>query len=240
MKVVHLDDPQTWNMYAYVRNNPTTLTDPSGLDIWLRGCGKETDTCHQNYVGTWTKDHSDFTRTHLSGDLTGSATLGTNGISVSYKGHTYAGVWDTNKGENAAVYVAGAGALKGYTAQITGACANNSCLASGTLYQQANSPQYRNPSAAVSSSLSFDLRNKGSGFVLNPGLDRIDPWHRGQLNFRGFTTGQPLGLPSTHVTPDISPQDDSWVEFHVDARYPYEDPSGFIEHAGSAVESTLP
>ena len=26
-----LDDPQTWNLYAYVRNDPMTLTDPSGL-----------------------------------------------------------------------------------------------------------------------------------------------------------------------------------------------------------------
>ena len=28
---VKLDDPQTWNLYAYVRNDPMTLTDPSGL-----------------------------------------------------------------------------------------------------------------------------------------------------------------------------------------------------------------
>lgn len=28
---VELDDPQMWNLYAYVRNDPLTLTDPSGL-----------------------------------------------------------------------------------------------------------------------------------------------------------------------------------------------------------------
>jgi len=28
----HPGDPQTWDMYAYVRNNPTTLNDPTGLE----------------------------------------------------------------------------------------------------------------------------------------------------------------------------------------------------------------
>jgi RHS repeat-associated protein len=35
IKTAHLEDPQTWNMYAYVRNNPTTLTDPNGDDVDL-------------------------------------------------------------------------------------------------------------------------------------------------------------------------------------------------------------
>jgi RHS repeat-associated protein len=31
VKVVNLEDPQTWNLYSFVRDTPTTLTDPTGL-----------------------------------------------------------------------------------------------------------------------------------------------------------------------------------------------------------------
>jgi|GEM_PF-6673315 len=37
-RAARLDDPQTWNMYVYARNNPTTLTDPTGLKIDSSEC----------------------------------------------------------------------------------------------------------------------------------------------------------------------------------------------------------
>jgi RHS repeat-associated protein len=38
LKAVDRADPQTWNMYAYVRDNPTTLTDPTGMIIDSSEC----------------------------------------------------------------------------------------------------------------------------------------------------------------------------------------------------------
>jgi RHS repeat-associated protein len=42
-------DPQTWNMYAYVRNNPTTLTDPTGMvtEVCEEGTNGQATNCAQ-------------------------------------------------------------------------------------------------------------------------------------------------------------------------------------------------
>ncbi len=38
-------DPQTWNMYAYVRDNPTTFIDPEGESIELTCSSSDLDAC---------------------------------------------------------------------------------------------------------------------------------------------------------------------------------------------------
>jgi RHS repeat-associated protein len=50
----HVSDPQTLNRYAYVRNNPLNLTDPTGLDFNLTCSGADTATCHGGLQGTTT------------------------------------------------------------------------------------------------------------------------------------------------------------------------------------------
>jgi RHS repeat-associated protein len=46
----HLVNPQSLNKYAYVLNNPLTLTDPTGLDSYLQ-CGQASSTCASQTVG---------------------------------------------------------------------------------------------------------------------------------------------------------------------------------------------
>jgi RHS repeat-associated protein len=40
-------DPQSWNRYSYVLNNPLRLVDPNGLWDWAAQCGKGDDKCNQ-------------------------------------------------------------------------------------------------------------------------------------------------------------------------------------------------
>jgi RHS repeat-associated protein len=44
MGVVHLSNPQSWNLYTYVLNNPLTLLDPDGLDcVYLNDEGNRAE-----------------------------------------------------------------------------------------------------------------------------------------------------------------------------------------------------
>jgi RHS repeat-associated protein len=126
-----LVDPQQWNLYAYVRNNPLNLTDPTGKDLWEKGCGKDTATCHKDYVGTWDKDHKKFTPTKIQSDKNGNfkdhkVTMDTSGIHVDGK---YQGVFASG---TSATVVNGTGNLSGFQGSFSSNCLGH-CEAEGTL-----------------------------------------------------------------------------------------------------------
>jgi len=223
----HPQDPQTLNKYSYVRNNPLRYTDPTGMDLWLQGCGKDSSTCQKNFAGTTDKD-GNFTRTHITGDQTGNATLGEHGITVTQDGKQYQGVWDTNKGEGGAVTVTGTGALKGYDAKVTGDC-GHTCVAQGTVFNASN------PNASPAALFSV-LNSKDSGFVKNAGTDAMNFFHKGDVNFRGHSDSDPHGVESTHIP--INPKASTpQIDFHVDKVFPYDDVVDWVEHAGSAAHT---
>lgn len=233
--------PQSLDKYAYATDNPLTYTDPTGMDLWLRGCGKDSATCHNDYEGTWDEHHVRFTRTHIRGDQRENATLGPHGISVTYGGKTCQGVWETNKGEQSAVDVAGSGALGQFAAEITGNC-GGTCVFSGTLYN-ASGFGTNGQTLASAPAVYAALNAQGSGYVRNAGSDVIDGFHPGDVNFRGYSSADPDPLVSTYVPvpgPN-SPGSARWSgAIHADRTFPYDDVVDFSVHTWSAIRSVVP
>jgi RHS repeat-associated protein len=89
-------DPQRFNLYAYVRNNPLTLTDPSGMDIVIRTCSESatiTECFREILDGLKKKDRS---HVHLvQGDGKNGFKKGQFGIKVDADYNGSPGNFDT-------------------------------------------------------------------------------------------------------------------------------------------------
>jgi hypothetical protein len=141
----HTQDPQTLNRYVYVRDNPLSLTDPTGLDFNLQ-CGQQSNTCQKDSNGnlvqgttTTTKDAngntiSTFTPTVVTSaslkdpNSGNTATVDQNGVQITTKNGTSQGVFITDT--PAANDIQGTGALQGFSFNINGNC-SQTCLSSG-------------------------------------------------------------------------------------------------------------
>ncbi|MGD0892980.1 MAG: RHS repeat-associated core domain-containing protein [Terracidiphilus sp.] len=72
----HPEDPQSWNLYAYARNNPLILIDPNGLDCVYVNSGDKTSSVDHNSSsgecggseGTWLPGYVNENWVHYNDD----------------------------------------------------------------------------------------------------------------------------------------------------------------------------
>ena len=84
-----IQDPQSWNLYPYARNNPVTNTDPDGHDCVVQSRTSDTTESVSVSAGTCAgvKTGSGQSATYVPGTVTGITANGGNSIDIGYKSY---------------------------------------------------------------------------------------------------------------------------------------------------------
>jgi RHS repeat-associated protein len=231
----HPEDPQTLNKYVYVRNNPLSLTDPTGLDFYLTCTQDKTNgsTCQGGHQGT-SDSKGNFTATVVTSDSIrngqNSASIDEHGVEITSGGKTSGGEYFDNAASHTTdangndvnhnpIDLKGSGELTGFGFNINGNC-NGTCLASGSF-------SFNGPRDFTGSVL--ELRGSFRSIVDRriPGLGKSPDemqFHPGTEQYRFGTGPSPhFSLPDNpkNAVPTVGP-------FHVDRDAPG------IKHVGCA------